>query len=679
MTNSLLNAAQKFQKVDLLDILQNMYLSRFVDEKCAILAKQNKGGTFQLSAAGHEMVGVVAGKMVQGGKDWSFPYYRDQPFALGLGCDLAEIFGGFLGRATKNHSAGRMMPHHFSHKELRIFCQSSVVGSQFLQAVGKALAIKNLDKNEIVYVSGGEGSTSQGDFHEALNFASIHLLPVVFVIQDNGWAISVPVAEQTAGGSIAPLARGYAGMDVHEVDGTDFLTLQKAFSTAITKGREGRGPSVIVASVPRLSAHSNSDDPKKYLSNEKVLETKERDPLVRFEKWLEQEYQIDSSTFEELREMVHGQVEKAALLGEQMPFPPAGSSQLHVFKDFTLPAPLSYPKSDPSGEKIVMMDAINHAIDEEMALDPHVVVFGQDVAGGKGGVFGITRGLTEKYGKRRCFNTPLAESTIVGLAIGLGADGIHKPVAEVQFADYLWTGINQLFNEAASIHYRSNGEWEVPMVLRMPYGGYIQGGPYHSQSIEGFLAHCPGLKIVIPSNAADAKGLMKSAIRDPNPVIFLEHKAIYRQQKFVARVEPSKDYYLPFGEAAIVREGSDATIVAWGMMVMLAFEAAEKLALQGVSVEVIDLRTLVPLDTNRILSSVKKTGKLLIVQEAPRSGGFGAEVAARVSESVFEYLDAPILRVGGFESAIPYSKNLENEVLPQLSDIENALLRLVKY
>jgi len=573
-----------------------------------------------------------------------------------------------------------MMPHHYSHQELRIICQSSVVGSQFLHAVGKGLGIKNLGLDEIVYVSAGEGATSQGDFHEALNFASIHHLPVIFVIQNNGWAISVPVHEQTAGGSIVSIAKGYQGLNVSEVDGTNYEAINEAMGNAIARARSQEGPSLLVAHVPRLASHSNSDDPKKYKTTEMEAAEMLRDPIPRFEQWLIETYQVSSTEIESLRKQAFEEVEQAALAAEKIPFPEMGSSTRHVFADFHPPVPLSgTPQLPKEGEKIVIMDALNHALDEEMAQDPHIVVFGQDVAHGKGGVFGITRRLTEKYGKERCFNTPLAESTIIGLAIGLGMDGIHKPVAEIQFADYLWTGINQLFNEAASIHYRSNGEWQVPIVIRMPYGGYIQGGPYHSQSIEGFLSHCPGLKVVIPSNAADAKGLLKAAIRDPNPVVFLEHKALYRQQKFCARIEPSKDYLIPFGEASIVREGSDLTIVCWGMMVVMAWEIAEKLAFEGISVEVIDLRTLVPLDTATVVASVQKTGKLLIAQEAPKNCGFGAEVAARIAEQAFEYLDAPIHRVGGFESAVPYSKPLENEVLPQPQDIENAIRKLARY
>lgn len=661
-----------------LDLLHLMYLSRLADEKMAKLAKQNKGGTFQLSSAGHELVGVVAAKSLEAGKDWALPYYRDQGFAIGLGCDLKELFAVFLGRATKNHSGGRMMPHHYSHQKLRILCQSSVVGSQLLHAVGKAWAIKNVGKDEVVYVSIGDGGTSQGDFHEALNFAAIHALPVIFVVQNNGWAISVPITEQTAGGSIANVARGYKGMSVEEVDGTDYRTLSEAMEKAVGRARKHEGPSVLIAHVPRLAAHSNSDDPKKYKTAAIVAEEEAKDPIPHFEEWLLREGLATSEELRAIRDQAHQEVEQAALEAESVAFPEKGSGRLRVFAPFDPPVPVT--ANEPTGgEKIVIMDALSHALYEEMTLDPHVVVFGQDVAHGKGGVFGITRGLTDAFGKNRCFNTPLAESTIVGIAIGMAMDGLHKPVAEVQFADYLWTGINQLFSEAASIYYRSNGEWQVPLVIRTPCGGYIQGGPYHSQSIEGFLSHCPGLKVVIPSNAADAKGLLKTAIRDPNPVVFLEHKALYRQQKFCARPEPSKDYLLPFGQANIVRDGSDLTIVCWGMMVVMAWEIAEKLAYEGISIEVVDLRTIVPLDSATIYQSVRKTGKLLIVHEAPQNCGFGAEIAARVAEEAFEYLDAPIYRLCGFDSPVPYSKPLENEVLPQPSDLEAAIRRLVRY
>ncbi|MEZ5315005.1 MAG: thiamine pyrophosphate-dependent enzyme [Chlamydiales bacterium] len=658
-----------------LNVLKLIYISRFADKKMAILAKQNKGGTFQLSSAGHELVGVICGQMLESGRDWSLPYYRDQGFVIGLGCDLTELFGAFLGRETKNHSGGRMMPNHYSHKALRIICQSSVVGSQFLHGVGRGWANKRLKNQDIVYVSAGDGATSEGDFHEALNFASIHLLSVIFVIQDNGWAISVPSKEQTAGGTIASMARGYKGLEVYEIDGTDYEETTEAMAGAIRRGRAGQGPTLLVAHVPRLAPHSNSDDPQKYQTKEMIENENQRDPMHRLEDWLMQQNKAYASDISQLQKEALEEVEQAALRAHSIAFPKKGSSRSHIFVPFA-PPPC---RGEGEGEKIVMMDGLNHALSEEMAYDQNVVVFGQDVAHGKGGVFGVTRGLTDQYGDSRCFNTPLAESTIIGMAIGMGVDGLHKPVAEIQFADYLWTGINQLFNEASSLYYRSNGEWQVPIVVRMPYGGYIQGGPYHSQSIEGFLTHCPGLKVVIPSNAADAKGLLKTAIRDPNPVIFLEHKGLYRQQKFCARLEPPKDYLLPFGQANIVQIGLDITVVCWGMMVVMAWEIGEKLAKEGISIEVIDLRTLVPLDHQTILASVKKTGKLLIAHEAPRNCGFGAEISAQVAEQALEYLDGPIHRVCGFDSVVPYSKSLENEVLPQSIDLENAIRKLARY
>jgi 2-oxoisovalerate dehydrogenase E1 component len=385
------------------------------------------------------------------------------------------------------------------------------------------------------------------------------------------------------------------------------------------------------------------------------------------------------ATEEELQErklLAFNQVEIASQEAEELPFPRAETAATRVFKE--APA-IAHHESFSGGEAVVIVDALNHALDEEMARDPHVVVFGQDVAHGKGGVFGVTRHLTAKHGKERCFNTPLAESTIIGAAIGMSFAHGCKPVAEIQFSDYVWTGVNQLFNELSSIHYRSNGEWNCPVVIRMPCGGYIQGGPYHSQSIEAFLAHCPGLKVVIPSNSADAKRLMKTAIRDPNPVVFLEHKALYRQRVFCAQPEPGADELLPFGKAKVVREGSDVTLVAWGTTVVMGFEAAEALAKEGISVELIDLRTIVPLDIDTILASLKKTGKLLIAHEAPGTGGFGAEIAAQVVEKGFALLDAPIARVAAKDCMVPYCKELENAVLPQVHDIEAALRSLVRF
>jgi 2-oxoisovalerate dehydrogenase E1 component len=663
-----------------LSVLEAVYLTRFADEKMQKLIRQNKGGTFHLCVNGHELVGAVCALSLTPGKDWGLPYYRDRGFAIGLGCSVRDIIGACLARAVPHHSGGRMMPEHFTHKELRIPCQSSCVGSQFLQAVGVAKAAQLAGKNEVVYVSAGDGATSQGDFHEAINFACLHKLSVIFVIQDNGWAISVPVKDQTAGGNIAKMARGYEGLSVHDVDGCSYEELTTAMTAGVAKGRAGEGPSLIVAHVPRIGAHSSSDDPSKYKDIQCVEEEKSRDPIPRFENWLLEMGLFGEQELEAIREKCLKQIEAASLEAEQIPFPERATATTGVFKevDSSQFTPFIEDDSPSAAGSIVMMDALNHAIDEEMKRDENVVVFGQDVAHGKGGVFGITRNLTATHGADRCFNSPLAESSIIGIAMGMSMAG-YKPVAEVQFADYMWTGVNQLFNELASLYYRANGEFNCPVVLRMPYGGYIQGGPYHSQSIEAFLAHAPGLKVVVPSNAADAKRLMKAAIRDPNPVVFLEHKALYRQRVFCARKEPSEEELQPFGKAKIVRQGTDVTLVCWGMMVFMASQVAETLSHEGISVEVIDLRTIIPCDTQTVVQSVQKTGKLIVAHEAARTCGFGAEVCTRIVEEAFQYLDAPVKRVTGADCPVPYSKDLEDEVLPQLKDLEKAIRELAGY
>ena len=663
-------------------VLEVIHLTRFIDEKMSKLVRQNKGGTFHMPVTGHELIGAVSALTLVPHKDWGFPYYRDRAFAIGLGCDITEILAAFMARELPHHSGGRMMPDHFSHKALRIPCQSSVVGSQFLQAAGIALGVKLSFKDEVVYVSSGEGATSQGDFHEALNFASLHKLPLIFVIQDNGWAISVPLSEQTAGGSVTQIARGFSQLYVEEIDGSSYEETSLALEKAVERARFSEGPSLIVAKVPRICAHSSSDDPLKYKTEETIEEEKRLDPVSIYEKWLINQGIMSEVEIGDFKKELYLKVEEAAVLADQFPHPDPQQASSKVFKEV---CPLGYRNScsleREAGlqESVVMVDALNHALHEEMAKDPSIIVFGQDVAKGKGGVFGVTRHLTSQHGEARCFNSPLAESTIVGVATGLSMGGVFKPVVEVQFADYLWTGINQLFNELSSIHYRSNGEWHCPLVVRMPCGGYIQGGPYHSQNIEGFLAHCPGLKIVIPSNAADAKRLLKASIRDPNPVLFFEHKALYRQRVFSARKEPFPGEVEPLGVAKIVREGKDLTVVSWGMGVCMSAEIADQLLSQGIHVELIDLCTIVPFDLETVITSLQKTGKLLVVQEASVFGGFGGEIAALVMEHAFEYLDAPVMRIGAKHCPVPYSKILEDVVLPQKKEIEKAIQKLYAF
>jgi 2-oxoisovalerate dehydrogenase E1 component len=668
--------ADKAQAKFACDVYRSMILSRTVDEKMNKLVRQNKGGTFHLSVLGHEMVGAVCGHHLDATCDWGFPYYRDRTFALSFGACPVELFGAFLARELPNHSGGRMMPEHFSSKNPKMPCQSSCVGSQFLQAVGTAWGIKLQNKNEVVYVSAGDGATSQGDFHEALNFASIHSLPIVFVIQDNGWAISVPRSEQTAGGACENFGRGYAGLHTSVVDGCDFAALSKAMEAAVSRARASDGPTLLVAKVPRIGPHSSSDDPKKYKNADQMAEDIKKDPLEAMASYLIENKWLTASDIASMQQEIFDQVEKAAKESEKYPLPNAKLAHTKVFKDSDI---TEETLTALDGEAVVIMDALNHALSEEMESDEGVIVFGQDVAHGKGGVFGITRTLTEKFGDSRCMNTPLAESTIIGLATGLSFTGFFKPVAEIQFADYCWTGMNQLVNEVASIHYRSNGQWNCPIVIRMPYGGYIQGGPYHSQSIETVFTHFPGIKVVVPSNAEDAKRLLKASIRDPNPVVFFEHKALYRQRAFCAKKEPSKDDVLPLGKANIVREGTDITFIGWGMMVMMGVQVADQLKKEGISMEVIDLRTLNPLDLMTIITSVRKTGKVLIAHEAAKTVGFGAELASKIVEEAFTHLDAPIVRVAAEDCPVPYGKNLEDAILPQIDDLIAAARKLSDY
>ncbi|MGL4348649.1 MAG: alpha-ketoacid dehydrogenase subunit alpha/beta [Chlamydiales bacterium] len=662
-----------------LQILHQLYITRSIDQKMQKLAKQNKGGTFHLCTDGHELVGIIAAFSLISKTDWAFPYYRDRAFVIGIGAKLVDLFASFLGKQSVNHSSSKQMPEHFSDTELRIPCQSSVVGSQFLQAVGTAKAISLQKKREVVYVSGGDGSTSQGDFHEALNFSCLHKLPIIFVIQDNGWAISVPVSEQTTGGTCAKMASGYEGLAVVEVDGCAPEPLAIAMQNAVTRARDSLGPSLIVAKISRIGGHSSSDDPKKYKTKTDIEKDIERDPIPKFEQWLLEREWVDESDIQVMRRSSFTIIEEAASQAVELPSPDVANFAKETnFQDSSLIKTDSSDYINPERESIVIVDALNHALEEEMRRDSSIIVFGQDVAGGKGGVFGVTKDLTRKFGQDRCFNTPLAESTIIGLALGMSLAGM-TPVGEIQFADYIWTGVNQLFNELASIHFRSNGEWNCPVVIRIPYGGYIQGGPYHSQSIEAFLIHHGGLKVVVPSNATDAKCLLKAAIRDPNPVIFLEHKALYRQRLFCARLEPSNEQVTLLGKGLILTPGSDVTVVCYGMIAVMAYEIAQKLQEENISVEVVDLRTLFPYDLDLILRSVQKTGKLLIAHEAAKVCGFGAEIAAAVMETSFSSLDAPIMRIGGLHVPVPYSKELENVCLPQKFQLETAIRELSMY
>lgn len=664
----------ELKKERLLEAYSHMLRARYMDDKMLRMLKQGKS-YFHIGCQGHEAAQVAAGFALQKGKDWFYPYYRDQALTLSVGMTTKELMLCFLAKADDPNSGGRQMPQHYGHAKLRMPSQSSPTGTQFLQAVGCAMGAKKEKTDEVVYVSAGDGTTSQGDFHEALNWASREKFPVIFFIQDNKFAISVPISQQTSD-TIHTLGAGYSNLARFEMDGTNFLESYAVVKEAAARARKGDGPSLVVADVVRLLPHSSSDDQRKYRDEEDLAKDRARDPILQMAKFLIDEGMLSSQEDKALREAMIAEVDQAADWGETQVHPEKSTAMHHVFSGET--DLLEYEKSVPEGKPIVLVDAINHAMAEELERNPKVIMFGQDIQDDKGGVFTATKGLTKKFGEDRVFNSPLAEASIVGTAIGLAVRG-WKPVVEIQFGDYVWTAMMQIRNELSTMRYRSNNHWKCPAVVRIPIGGYIHGALCHSQNIESFFAHIPGLKIALPSNAADAKGLLKTAIRCDDPVLFLEHKGMYRQG-FAQAPEPDADYLLPFGKGTVKREGTDITVVTYGMMVQKSLIAAKHMEQShGVQVEVVDIRTIVPLDTDLIINSVKKTGKCLVVHEDVEFCGFGSEIVAQIMSTAFEYLDGPVRRVAGKFSPIPYNWFLEEEILPQDKDIIHALEELAKY
>lgn len=663
-------------KEELISVLRYMMLSRAIDEKVLRMLKQGKV-FFHIGCAGHEAIQVAMARALKPGYDWAFPYYRGLAFSLTLGIKPEEVFLHSLGKADDPFTGGRQMPGHYGSKSLNIPTQSSPTGSQYLQAVGCALASVKLGKDEVTVVSSGEGATSEGEFHEAVNWASREKLPVIFLIENNRWAISVPAENQVGGegASVYEMTKGYKNLLRLKVDGTNFLESNVAAVSAVKYARSGQGPVLIEADVVRLLPHSSSDDHRKYRSPEELELDRQKDPIIRFKNLLIEKEVLTELAFKELEKEVHDRVEEAAAWAETAPDPKPDSALLHVFSDAINRKDITYEKNENPGKPIVMVDAINHALKEELERHPEMYVFGEDVADDKGGVFTATKGLSTRFGKERVFNSPLAEASIVGVAIGMALRGL-KPVVEIQFADYIWPAMQQIRDELATIRYRSNGVWSAPVVIRTACGGFIHGGLYHSQNIEGFFAHCPGLYIVYPSNAADAKGLLKTAIHLEDPVLFLEHKGLYRQT-FAMSPEPDVDYMIPFGKASIKQEGTDLTIVTWGMMVHESIKAASEL--KDYSIEIIDVRTIIPLDKETIFNSVKKTGKVLIVHEDTLTAGFGAEIAALISDNCFQYLDGPVKRLAAHDTHIPYHPNLENFILPNKEKIKNAIKELLEF
>ncbi len=659
-----------------LDLYRNMVLSRFLDEKMLILLKQGKS-FFHIGAPGHEAVQTAAAFMMNQGDDYAYPYYRDQAFVLQYGVTAEEIFLNFLAKADDPSSGGRQLPQHYGHKPLNIVSQSSPTGSQYLQAVGTALAIQKKKTKQMVYVSSGEGATSQGDFHEALNWASRSALPVLFMIQNNKYAISTHISEQTAGQSIYKFTSGYEGLTRYMIDGTDLFESYSTLHKAVNNIRSGNGPILIEAHTVRLMPHSSSDSHLKYRGKEELQEDKAQDPILKLENKLLRDGLVDENYLSKIKKEIKLSVDDIADKVLKLQDPKKSKLYDFVYAPEEQCADLRFSESEPDGEKVVMVDAINHALKEEMRRNNDLYLFGEDVADKKGGVFTTTSGISTMFGEERCFNAPLAESSIVGVAIGMSVYGL-QPVVEIQFGDYIWTAMMQIRNELTTMRWRSNNNWESPVVIRVPVGGYIHGGLCHSQNIEAIFAHFPGIKIVYPSNAADAKGLLKTALRCHDPVLFLEHKALYRQ-RYAAGPEPDSNYLLPFGKAQIKRKGNDITVITWGYLVQKSQEAAKILQKEGIDVEIIDIRTIVPLDMKTIIESLKKTGKAIIVHEDTLFTGFGAEIASQIVEQAFEFLDGPIRRLGSADTPVPFSPVLEEEMLLQTPEITEAIRDLANY
>ncbi len=682
-----------------LQMYRTMVVSRRLDDLEIQLKRQNQL-FFQISGAGHEATCVAAAMLLDSTRDWFFPYYRDRALCLGIGVTATEMLLQGVGAASDPASGGRQMPSHWGHAGHNLVSQSSCTGTQFLHAVGCAEAgglWPEIDaaegvfaEDEVVYVSSGEGTTSEGEFHEALNTACARKLPVLFHVEDNGYAISVPVEVQTAGGSISKLVAGYPDLLVLEFDGCCPETSYDAWAEAVAYTRARRGPALLHAHVVRPYSHSMSDDERLYRTESEREVQDRRDPITTYRDKLIGEHGVTADELDEVDRDVDTELAAAREEATAAPKPEPASATQFVFSPGVDPTGDSFAsEARRDGADITMVDLINAALRDEMARDGRVVVFGEDVADasreealaevkGKGGVFKATHGLQRRFGSHRVFNSPLAEANIVGRAVGMAVRGL-KPVVEIQFFDYIWPAMMQLRSELALMRWRSNNHFSCPVVVRSTYGGYLKGGAvYHSQTGEAIFAHIPGLRVVLPSNALDANGLLRTAIRCDDPVLFLEHKHLYRQT-YNRAPYPGPDFMIPFGRAARVREGEDLTLITYGALVKRSVDAANQASHQGFNVEVLDLRTLVPYDWEAIATSVQKTGKALVVHEDTRSWGSGAEIAARIADELFEYLDGPVQRVAALDTFVGYHPDLEDEILPQTHDVLNGILALARY
>lgn len=690
----------------ILRFYRTMVTSRLVDDREISLKRQNKI-FFQISGAGHEAIGVAVAEQTRSGQDWYYLYYRDRAMALALGQTPLDHLMQAVAAEDDPASGGRQMPAHYGDPRFNIVSTSSPTGTQFLQAVGSAEAglralrlpelrehVASFAADEIVVCTTGDGTTSEGEFWEALNTACNLKLPVLFIVEDNGYAISTPVEVQTAGGSVSRLLTGFPDLLIKECDGTDVVDTYRVSGELIRYCRDRQGPALLHAHCTRPYSHSMSDDERMYRPQSEIDAQMARDCLVRTRSLILEQGFATEAELEALEAAAHDAVATAADEALERPQPPVETATRYLFSEDVDPTGPDFDTEDrPNFEDdrdLTMVDLLNACMRDEMERDPRMVVFGQDVADasresaleevkGKGGVFKVTHGLQARFGGDRVYNSPLAEANIVGRAIGMAVRGM-RPVVEIQFFDYIWPAMQQIRNELATMRYRSNNGFSAPVVVRVTYGGYLKGGAiYHSQTGASLFTHTPGIRVVMPATAEDANGLLRTAIRCEDPVLFLEHKHLYRQVYNKGR-NPGKDFMIPLGKAKVVREGSDVTLVTCGALVKRSMDAAKQVQDEhGISVEVIDLRTLWPFDMETIAASVKKTSKALVVHEDAVSFGIGAEIAARIGDELFPWLDGPVKRIGAKDTWVAYAPQLEEVILPQTPNVVQGIVDLARY